>query len=323
MSQEKVMKIYKNFSEINDIYENTAVALGTFDGFHIGHDKLIMTLIKISEKNKLKSILYTFSNHPRDLFTDIRKRPKIIISSVQKIDIIQKYNPDYLLYLKFDDYHKNIEAEDFIEEILIGKLKMKYIIVGYDWKFGKKAEGDVNLLKTYESKGFFKVEVIEPIRINGQIVSSTLIRKHLEEGRVEKANEFLGRPYELQGHVIHGKSNGKKIGFPTANLSKENNYCPVKEGVYVTLLTVNNKEYKSVTKVGKNVSFDDDECSVETHILDFDGDIYGEKISVKFITRIRDQIKFNSLSHLSDRIRKDVVLAKNYFENVYFDDQLC
>ncbi|MBK5251129.1 MAG: bifunctional riboflavin kinase/FAD synthetase [Peptostreptococcaceae bacterium] len=317
------MKLYKTFSEINDIYENTAVALGTFDGFHIGHDKLIMTLIEISEINNLKSILYTFSNHPRDLFTGIRKRPKLIISSDQKIDIIQRYNPSYLLYLKFDDYHKNIEAEEFIEEILIGKLKMKYIIVGYDWKFGKKAEGDVNLLKTYESKGFFKVKVIEPIRINGQIVSSTLIRKHLEEGRVEKANEFLGRPYELQGHVVHGKSNGKKIGFPTANLSKETNYCSVKEGVYVTLLTVNNKNYKSVTKVGKNVSFDDDECSVETHILDFDENIYGEKISVKFLARIRDQIKFNSLSHLSDRIRKDVDFSRNYFENIYFKDQLC
>jgi riboflavin kinase/FMN adenylyltransferase len=317
------MKTYKTFSEINDIYENTAVALGTFDGFHIGHDKLIMTLIEISKLNNLKSILYTFSNHPRDLFMDIRKRPKLIISSEQKIDIIQKYNPNYLLYLKFDNYHKNIGAEEFIEEILIGKLKMKYIIVGYDWKFGKKAEGDVNLLKTYESKGFFKVEVIEPIRINGQIVSSTLIRKHLDEGHIEKANEFLGRPYELQGHVVHGKSNGKKIGFPTANLSKEINYCSVKEGVYVTLLTVNKKDYKSVTKVGKNVSFDDNECSVETHILDFDENIYGEAISVKFLTRIRDQIKFNSLRHLSDRIEKDVDISRNYFENIYFKDQLC
>lgn len=317
------MKIYKNFSEITNIYENTAIALGTFDGFHIGHDKLIMTLIEVAKKNDLKSILYTFSNHPRDLFTNIKERPKLIISSDQKIDIIQKYNPDYLLYLKFDEYHKNIEAEEFIEEILINKLKMKYIIVGYDWKFGKRAEGDVNLLKTYEAKGFFKVKIIEPIRINGQIVSSTLIRKHLEDGRIEKANEFLGRPYELQGHVVHGKSNGKKIGFPTANLSKEVNYCSVKEGVYVTLLSVNNKDYKSVTKVGKNVSFDDDECSVETYILDFNGDIYGKEISVKFLTRIRDQIKFNSLNHLSDRIKKDVDFSTNYFENIYFKNQLC
>jgi len=317
------MIIYKNFGEISDINENTAVALGTFDGFHIGHDKLIMTLLEIAQKNNLKSLLYTFSNHPRDLFMDVKDRPKLIISSAQKIDIIQNYNPDYLLYLKFDDYHKNIEAEEFIEEILINKLKMKHIIVGYDWKFGKRAEGDVNLLKTYENRGLFKVDVIDPIRINGHIVSSTLIRKQLEDGRIEKANEFLGRPYELQGHVIHGKSNGMKIGFPTANLSKEINYCSIKEGVYVTLLNVKGKDFKSVTKVGRNVSFNDNECTVETHIMDFEGDIYGEKISVKFLYRIRDQIKFNSLSHLSDRIRQDVEFASNYFENIYFKSQLC
>ena len=322
MNQENTMKTYMKLNEISDIEGNTAVAMGTFDGFHIGHDKLVMTLLEISKNNRLKSVLYTFSNHPRDLLADVKNQTKLIISPAQKMGILKKYNPDYLLFLEFDDYQKNIEAEEFIEEILIGKLGMKHIIVGYDWRFGKKAEGDVRLLKTYESKGFFKVEVIEPIRIDGQIVSSTLIRKYLDEGRVEKANEFLGRPYELYGHVVHGKSNGKRIGFPTANLSKETNYCTVKEGVYVTLTSVCGKNYKSVTKVGRNVSFDDNECSVETHILDFKDNIYGKTISVKFLSRVRDQIKFNSLIHLSERIKKDIDFAMNYFENIYFKEQL-
>lgn len=317
------MEIYNEFSQIADMGFPTAVALGTFDGFHIGHDQLIRTLLGISEKNNLKSILYTFSNHPRDFLGKENNQPKLIISPEQKIKLIKQYNPDYLLYLKFDDYHRNINAEEFIEEILIKKLGMKHIIVGFDWKFGKRAEGDVHLLKTYEAKGFFHVKIIEPIRINGQIVSSTQIRKYLQEGRIENANEFLGRPYEVQGFVIHGRGNGRKIGFPTANLSKEINYCTVKEGVYVTLSRIRGKSYKSVTKVGRNISFDDEECTVETHIMDFEGKLYGEQIYVQFLTHIRGQIKFDRLEHLSERIEKDVSFARNYFENVYFEDQLC
>src|SRR6056297_4002351 len=178
MNQENTMKTFTKINEISNMAGNTAVAMGTFDGFHIGHDKLVMTLLEISKTNSLKSVLYTFSNHPRDLLADVKNQTKLIISPEQKMHILMKYNPDYLLFLEFDDYQKNREAEEFIEEILIEKLGMKHIIVGYDWKFGKKAEGDVKLLKTYESKGFFKVEVIDPIRIDGQIVSSTLIRKY-------------------------------------------------------------------------------------------------------------------------------------------------
>lgn len=317
------METYFNLNQTPKMEAPTALALGTFDGFHIGHDKLIRTLLSVASQNSLESMLYTFSNHPRDLLDGGSNQQKLIISPDQKLKLIKRYNPDHLMYFPFDDYHMNIEADEFIEEILVGRLRMRHIVIGYDWRFGKRAEGDVRLLKAYESRGVFKTTIVDAIRIGDEIVSSTRIRQFLEEGRVEKAAEFLGRPFSITGKVIHGRSIGKHLGFPTANLSKETNYCTVKEGVYATVSRLAGLDYPSVTKVGRNVSFDDDACTVETHLLDFDQDLYGETLQIMFMTRIRDQIKFDRLEHLSDRIKKDVACARNYFENVYFTKRVC
>lgn len=303
------MKIYETIQPLN---EDTAITLGTFDGLHIGHVKIIKQLVKDAKDRNLKSVVYTFKNHPLSLNESI-ETPSTIFKLDYKTKILEELGVDILIFLNFNDEQKNIEPNYFIEEILVKKLRMKHLVVGYDYHFGKKAKGDTELLIKSSRKYHYSYDIVDPIKKDYVRVSSTLIRKLLANGKIKDANYYLGRPYSLEGKVIHGEKIGRQIGYPTANLELDNNFAILRPGVYITKTLLDGEFYYSVTNVGFNPTLKQSDFSVETYILDFDQSIYGKHIRVDFYKKIRDELKFKDVEELKEYIRWDVYNTKKFF----------
>ena len=304
------MKIYETIQPLN---EDTAITLGTFDGLHIGHVKIIKQLVKDAKDRNLKSVVYTFKNHPLSLSNSI-ETPSTIFKLDYKKEILEKLGVDILIFLTFNEKQKNIEPNYFIEEILVKKLRMKHLVVGYDYHFGKKAKGNTELLIKSSRKYHYSYDIVDPIKKDYVRVSSTLIRKLLANGKIKDANYYLGRPYSLEGKVIDGEKIGRKIGYPTANLELDNNFAILRPGVYITKTLLDGEFYHSVTNVGFNPTLKQSEFSVETYILDFDQSIYGKHIRVDFYKKIRDELKFKDVEELTEYIRWDVYNTKKFFD---------
>jgi len=303
------VKIYETIQPLN---EDTAITLGTFDGLHIGHVKIIKQLVKDAKDRNLKSVVYTFKNHPLSLNESI-ETPSTIFKLDYKTKILEELGVDILIFLNFNDEQKNIEPNYFIEEILVKKLRMKHLVVGYDYHFGKKAKGDTELLIKSSRKYHYSYDIVDPIKKDYVRVSSTLIRKLLANGKIKDANYYLGRPYSLEGKVIHGEKIGRQIGYPTANLELDNNFAILRPGVYITKTLLDGEFYYSVTNVGFNPTLKQSDFSVETYILDFDQSIYGKHIRVDFYKKIRDELKFKDVEELKEYIRWDVYNTKKFF----------
>jgi len=304
------VKIYDTIQPLN---EDTAITLGTFDGLHIGHVKIIKQLVKDAKDRNLKSVVYTFKNHPLSLSNSI-ETPSTIFKLDYKKEILEKLGVDILIFLTFNEKQKNIEPNYFIEEILVKKLRMKHLVVGYDYHFGKKAKGNTELLIKSSRKYHYSYDIVDPIKKDYVRVSSTLIRKLLANGKIKDANYYLGRPYSLEGKVIDGEKIGRKIGYPTANLELDNNFAILRPGVYITKTLLDGEFYHSVTNVGFNPTLKQSEFSVETYILDFDQSIYGKHIRVDFYKKIRDELKFKDVEELTEYIRWDVYNTKKFFD---------
>lgn len=307
------MKIFTKLDELEKIHHGTGIALGTFDGIHLGHQKVIKTLVEKCSEKDLKSVLFTFSNHPREV-VNVGAHISRIMTIDEKVKIAEKMGIDYLVILNFDKEFMSIEARYFIEDLLIETLNAKLLSVGYNFRFGHNAKGNVQLLKNYTD--IFELIVTKAVYEKEFNVSSTLIRELLEAGSIEKANSLLGRPYKLTSTIVKGKEVGKVLGFPTANLEIFENMTRLKPGVYITISEIDGVEYKSATNVGFNPTFDQDVFNIETFILDFDADIYGKYLTVKFIKRLRDELKFDSLDNLMKQIADDVEKTKEYFDEV-------
>jgi len=303
------VKIYETIQPLN---EDTAITLGTFDGLHIGHVKIIKQLVKDAKERNLKSVVYTFKNHPLSLNESI-ETPSTIFKLDYKTKILEKLGVDILIFLTFDDNQKNIEPSHFIEEVLVKELRMKHLVVGYDYHFGKKAKGNTELLIKSSRKYHYSYDIVDPIKKDYVRVSSTLIRKLLANGKIKDANYYLGRPYSLEGKVIDGEKIGRKIGYPTANLELDNNFAILKPGVYITKTLLDGEFYYSVTNVGFNPTLKQSDFSVETYILNFDQSIYGQHIRVDFYEKIRDELKFKNVEELKEYIRWDVYNTKKFF----------
>ncbi|SKC74068.1 bifunctional riboflavin kinase/FAD synthetase [Maledivibacter halophilus] len=306
------MEVIHSLGEIGSLTEMTGVSLGTFDGLHKGHITLIKTLKEDCKLQNLKSVIYTFSNHPRELINS-KNSPRLIINNKQKIDLFYKMGIDFLVMVKFDNFQKNIRAEDFIEEILLKKLNMKAAIVGWDCHFGRKAEGNIELLKEFSQKYDFDLTVVPPLKIDNEIISSTSIRSQLSKGLIDKVNLFLGRNYSITGRVIKGKQFGGTQGFPTANISVDLSLCLPKSGVYITRTVIDRIIYKSITNVGFNPTFNQRNYNIETYIFDFSKNIYDKEVTVEFLHKIRDDIKFDNVENLYKQVKTDIDYAKNYF----------
>lgn len=306
------MEIIRNLNQIESLDDETAITLGTFDGLHIGHIKIINQLVEDAKENDLKSLVYTFSNHPMEV-TNPNNIPSKIISLEEKIKKIKSLGVDYLFLLEFNDFQMNIDPELFIEELLVKKLRMKHLVVGYDFTFGKKAMGNTNLLIEKAMLHDYSYDIVEPIKMDYVRVSSTLIRALLKSGKIEEANFYLGRKYTLQGKVIHGKKLGRKIGYPTANIEVKDHFAILKPGVYITKTYIDDTVYYSVSNIGFNPTFEYNKFSLETYIFDFDQKIYDKTIRVEFYKMIRDEIKFDSVDELKEYIKWDVYNVKRYF----------
>ncbi len=306
------MIIYFDIEAIDTQVEPTSVALGTFDGLHIGHIEVLNAMKKTAIEKQLKSFVYTFSNHPRELLTPDQV-PSKIMDIEEKVQIFTRIDVDYLALLKFDASQYAYEAEDFIKEVLIDKLNMKHLTVGYDYRFGKGAKGNVQMLIDLSSRYGFTYEIIKPIMKSDKRISSTLIRELLFEGRIEEANHYLGRHHFVKGMVVRGKGMGKSFGFPTANLRIKENISTIKPGVYITETVWKGRTYPSVTNIGFNPTFNQTGIHLETFIIGLDREMYDELIEVHFIKRIRDELKFEHVNDLIETMKKDLELTKRYF----------
>ncbi|WP_297425112.1 bifunctional riboflavin kinase/FAD synthetase [Clostridium sp.] len=288
---------------------NNYVALGSFDGLHIGHLSLIYKVVEVAKSNNGRSMVFTFKNHPRT-FLNKDDAPKLLMDNKRKIKVLETHKVDMVCFKEFDLEFMKITPKEFIE-YLINDYNIKGFVVGFNYKFGYKNLGNVEFLRELQREYGYELYVMDPCTYNNEVISSTRIRKSLEEGDVLDASKMLGMPYTLSGEVIHGKKIGRTMGFPTANLKYDENFILPKIGVYYTNIRVNNNIYKGITSVGNNPTVKGKKLTIETYILDFDKEIYGEQIDVSFIKKIRDEKKFNSLDDLKNQLEKDKSFARN------------
>ena len=298
------MKLYRSFKKINSL-KNSVVSIGMFDGVHLGHASVINRVIAIAKEKNIKSIIITFSNSPVSYFSkdniDLQ-----ITTSKEKIELFRKTQLDYLFVIEFNDYIANLIPSTFMNDILISLFKVSYMVFGYDNHFGKNREGTFK----YITKNFkdIKAELIIASKKDRITISSTRIKEEIVNGNIINANKLLGHPYKISGKVVKGMQLGRKLGFPTANITYDNNEKILpKNGVYYTVTIIKEKKYISITNIGIKPSVQETNCiSIETHILDFNQSIYGQNITIVFIDRIRNEIKFNHINDLIDQITKDV-----------------
>lgn len=300
------MKVIVDIQKSEERLKNSYVALGTFDGVHRGHRVLINSAIEKAKKNGGISVVYTFLNHPLEIIAPERV-PKMINTIGEKLRLLEEMGVDYVVLQTFDEKYAETSKEEFIDKILIEYLGAKEIFVGFNYTFAERGSGNVEYLRSVASKKGIKLNEIQAVEYKGQILSSTLIRKFILEGKIEEANMFLGRPFFISGEVEHGKKLGRVLGFPTANLKVVNKVYPPFGIFGGTVLIEGEKEkYNAVINIGKNPTLKPGELSVEVHILDFNRDIYGKKIDVSIEKHLRDEKKFSSMEELRQGIKNDV-----------------
>ena len=302
------MKIYKNFT-ISKKFKNSAIAIGNFDGFHLGHQKVIKTGKRIAKENNLKFGLLVF--HPLPVMFFNKKLKNFRIDSLkQKIDSAIKLGVDFLIIKKFDKIFSKTTAENFIKIILHRKLKAKLIFVSQNFRFGKNRIGDIKLLKKKENLLNYKTKTIKPLNKKKKIISSTLIRKNIIKGKIDFANKMLGRYWTIEGNVKKGEKRGRKIGFPTCNLDL-GNYIVPKVGVYSSIVVINKKiKKKGIVNIGYKPTFGKNKLLLEVHILGLKKNLYDKRIKVMLIKFIRSEKKFKSVDQLKIQIKKDIRNAK-------------
>jgi len=281
-----------------------ALAIGTFDGMHLGHKYLLNRLVEISKQNSYCSMVYTFGKHPTASI-DPNNMPPLLMSFKQKIVEFKKMRLDYVFIQNFDLKFSEISSIGFITD-LCKNYDIRHIVVGYDFKFGHKGTGNVSLLKELSLGEGFEVTIIPPYKIDGQVVSSSLIRNLIKQGKVKEATKFLGFPYSLCGDVVTGFHRGTKIGFPTANLQFSKHSAVPGDGVYLTRSVIDEKEYWGATSVGSNPTFSQEGVHVETHFLNFNSNLYGKRLKLFFLEKLREQIRFDTIDDLTRQISKDV-----------------
>ncbi|MBR3147049.1 MAG: bifunctional riboflavin kinase/FAD synthetase [Eubacterium sp.] len=305
------MEIIRNLEEIKGI-DRTAVALGNFDGVHLGHQELIRETVNRGEEDGVKSAVFTFSNHPSNIIPGA-KAVKSILTEDRKMEIIESLGVDYLFNVPFTEELMDLEAEDFVTEILVGRLNVKTAVCGFNYQFGARAFGTPEILEIYGEKYGFDVFEMAPFEIDGKVVSSSLIRLLISKGYVDRCARFMGRNYEVGGEVVVGNRLGRSLGFPTSNLNIDETMVTPPNGVYTTYCDYKGVKYPSITNVGVKPTVGTYEKNIETHIFDFDKVLYGKHITVEFLKKMRNEEKFDSLEDLSSQIVKDCEKAKAWF----------
>lgn len=304
------MKIIEN---LKNYTEKTAkvLSLGMFDGVHLGHVSIINQLKEIAQKYDLETAILTFWPHPRKVFNP-NDELHLLNTLEEKIALLEKAGIEVVFLQKFDENFRNLTGEEFIEQILVEKLNVKHVIIGYDHVFGKNKSGNFNLLQQLSEKLGYDVAQLKAVKEGDFNISSTKIRNCLGNGNIIGANKMLGYHYSVSGKVVDGKKLGRTIGYPTANLEINELKLLPKKGAYIVEVSVKNKFYKGMLSIGTNPTVNGEKLTVEVYILDFNEDIYGEEITVKFRDFLHEEIKFESLEKLIERLDEDKRLTEEF-----------
>ncbi len=315
------MKLLCGFKQIVTLNVNTATTIGNFDGVHRGHQELISSLRKRADELDLPSLVLLFEPQPGEYFKR-REAPARLSGFREKIDLLKQLGIDYVCFLKFNHSMASMPANEFAQSIIFSLLKTKYLLLGEDFRFGRDRAGDISLLADLGRSHDCVVENFPDFRLNDDRVSSTKIRHCLQLGYFERATQLLGRPYTLVGRVIRGNGLGRTWGIPTANIGLRRMALPLK-GVFCVLVTrENNSTLLGVANMGCRPTVDGTKNVLEVHLFDTDESLYGERLHVCFLHKLRDEIKFSSVDVLIERIRSDVVDAKRWFLTDYKRDPL-
>lgn len=288
------------------------IALGNFDGIHLGHQALMKKDLEVGKKDGLLPSVLLFKENSK---LKLKAEKNYLTSLEDKIEILKELGIGCFCLLDFSEDLMKLSPEDFIREILVEKLKAKSLVVGGNYSFGYKAGGDIETLKSFQDKYGYKVYVCDYVKAHGRIINSTDIRKMLTEGRVREANADLGRPYKIKGKVVDGAHRGRKLNFPTANIDCDFSYVVPKIGVYLTKIYIDGASYYAITDVGKNPTFENDKLKIEAHILNFSENIYGKEVSLEFLDYFRGDFAFNTAQELIDQIERDKERALRMIES--------
>ena len=307
--------IRENLKDYNST-KPSVITIGTFDGVHIGHKKIINQLTSISSKNNLISILLSFFPHPKMVLQN-DKELKLINTIQEKEGLLNSLNLDYLIIKEFTKEFSRLSALEFVRDILVNKLNAKHIIIGYDHHFGRNRTANIEQLKEFGELYDFKVTEILAQDIDDIAISSTKIRKALINGEIRLANKFLGYNFFFSGDVIHGNNIGKTISFPTANIKIDAPYKLVpKNGVYIVKTIIDNQITFGMMNIGYNPTFNGKQKSIEIHFINFNKNIYHKNLTIEMISRIRNEIKFNTVENLKKQLEQDKLSTLNYIKSL-------
>jgi riboflavin kinase/FMN adenylyltransferase len=305
------VRIFHNISETSDL-KDTIVTIGTFDGVHLGHQKILKKLVELKNKNGGETLLFTFDPHPRKVLFPEQRDLKLITTTQEKCELLKQFGIDNVLVFPFTIEFSKMSAEDYISNIISETLKTKTLVIGYDHRFGSNREGNIETLKQVSSNYNFDLIEIPAQEINQLNISSTRIRKAIEEGEIEVANSFLGYSFFMSGIVIKGKQLGRTIGYPTANIELlDLDKIKPKTGVYAVNIIIDQINFKGMLNVGYNPTTDSDRIQkIEVNIFDFNKDIYGKIIKIEFIKHLRNEVKFANLDELKEQLAKDKIACE-------------
>ncbi len=312
MSQAQVMELFLGIDQIKESFVNPAVALGNFDGVHLGHQRILKRLREVAETIHGEALVVTFEPHPLKVLRPDRC-PPLLTPLQTKIALIEQAGIEKILCLEFTKKFSELSPLEFVRNILVEKVKARRVIIGYNYHFGKGKKGNAETLKEICRTFQIEVEVVEALTIDKTPVSSSAIRELIQQGDVEKASQLLGRNYGIIGKVVEGSKRGHALGFPTANLRISDELYP-KIGVYAVEIIWNKRRFKGVANIGRNPTFQvkgTESLTLEVYILNFNSEIYGDEIQVNFIRRIRDEVRFASASELVSQIQKDIEWANS------------
>ena len=307
------MTIIWNLNNIPENIKNPVLTIGNFDGVHYAHQSIFSKVIERARDVKGTSIVITFEPHPLKVISREKFKP-LITPLEQKKELVINQGLDILILIEFTSEFASISAREFVQNVLVNRLGLREIVVGYDYAFGNKREGNIDLLKEMGRQYNFSVIQMEPVYIGGTLVSSTSIRNLITEGNIPEANRLLGRNYQIRGEVVEGKNRGKSLlAYATANIKVDNGLIP-REGVYIVTAELKDETYQGLTNIGYNPTFKDKALSIETHLLDLSTNILNHKIKINFLNRLRDEIAFSEAEELSKQISKDIEQARKFFK---------
>lgn len=308
------MKLFKSIVDFTSD-KKTVLTLGTFDGVHIGHKKIVDRLIQSARDENCESVILTFFPHPRMVLQ--QSSDIVLLNTIgERASLLEKSGLDSLIVHPFDKEFSRLTAEEFIRDVLVSKLNIHKIIIGYDHRFGRNRTANIDDLIAYGHEYTFEVEQILAQELNDVSVSSTKVRKALVDGNIALANAYLGYNYILTGKVVHGRKLGRTIGYPTANIDIVEDYKLVpKDGVYVVQSVLNGNLVNGMMSIGNNPTIKDAKRSIEVNFFDFEGDLYGQNIQISMLHRIRDEQKFDSVELLKNQIADDKIKSLAYLKS--------